>query len=372
MKENRSLYCYYHKNKYCLHTVITRVLIRMCNHSSCVQWDLMISTGSRLSTSDEEMMNEIHFWADGVFGSIIAIIGLVMNSLAIYILSTKEELSHITTEILCKLLVSENMYLLLKLIKIFYFDFHFKSLAIVIPYFVYPVENICLTMSVFLMICLAHQGYVMTMDLEKYERASACKTSRKRRIVRYMIPVIVSSVIINIPRFFCYKLISLEGNIYEIEKTELRRNFHYVVFYDNFICNILTVFTPINLILFFNWNIYLFVKEKRHEMEEWDMDSNVRNKNKTHANILFLILILFAICHFPRCFLKFYEVFYEPFWIKIFATIERLLLMIHFSLNSFIYMIKNETFRNHFRSILKNSVSLFASKSRKMSTNTFM
>ena len=322
----------------------------MCN-GSIIHCDLSISSGFQLTTSEEEILNEIYFWADGVLGTLIAIIGFIMNGLAIYILSTKEEMRHVTTEILCRLLVTENIFLFLKLIKILYYDFRIKSLAVVIPYIVYPVENICLTMSVFLMICLAHQGYIMTIDLEKYEMTSACKASRRRRVVRYMVPVIILSIIINIPRFFSYKLASVE-NGYKIEKTELRTNFHYVVLYDNFVCNIITVFTPINLILFFNWNIYLFVKEKRQEMDEWDMDSKIRKKNKTHANILFIILILFAICHFPRCFLKFYEVFYEPFWIKVIATFERILLMIHFSMNSFIYMIKNDTFRKHFRSIL--------------------
>ena len=322
----------------------------MCN-GSIVNGDLMISNLCHLSTYEEEVLNKIWFWVDGVLGSLIAIVGLIMNGLALYILSTKEELRHMTTEILCRLLVSENIFLLLKIVNIFYFDFQLTSFAVVIPYFVYPIENIFLTMSVFLMICLAHQGYVMTMDLAKYEQVSACKAARKRRIMKYMIPVIICSIVINIPKFFCYKLVN-DGTIYKVEKTDLRRNFHYVVFYDNFICNILTVFTPINLILFFNWNIYLFVKEKRQEMEEWDMDSNIRKKNKTHANILFIILILFAVCHFPRCFLKFYEGFYEPLWIRIIATMERLLLMIHFSLNSFVYMIKNDTFRRQLRTIL--------------------
>ena len=339
----------------------------MCN-GSVIHCDLMISSGFQLTESDQDILNEIYFWADGVLGSLIAIVGFIMNGLAIYILSTKDEMRHMTTEILCRLLVTENSYLLLKFTKILYYDFHFNSIAVVMPYFVYPVESICRTMSVFLMICLAHQGYMMTIDLEKYEMISACKASRKRRIVKYMIPVVIGSIIINIPKFFCYTLLS-EENLYVIEKTELRKNFHYVVFYDNFICNILTVFTPINLILFFNWNIYLFVKEKRQEMEEWDMDSTIRKKNKTHANILFIILILFAICHFPRCFLKFYEVFYEPLWIKVMATLERLLLMTHFSMNSFIYMIKNDTFRRHFKSIWKKVLFCGAIKREKTITS---
>ena len=103
---------------------------------------------------------------------------------------------------------------------------------------------------------------------------------------------------------------------------------------------------------------------KRQRNWYWDMDSSIYKKNKTHIDILFIIIALFVICHFPRCFLKFYEVFYEPFWIKVLGTIERLLLIIHFSANSFIYMIKNDTFRKHIFLISKKLFCLLTIENR--------
>ena len=307
---------------------------------------MMITTGFGLSEEEMNILEVVYFWGDGVCGCFFAIIGLIMNSLAIFILMTKEELKHMTTELLCRLLWIENIFLCTKLINLCYFDFGFECLAVIIPYFVYPLENTSLTMAVFLMVCLAHQGYLITMNMRKYESMLSCRTSRQEMIIRYMLPVVLCSVLINIPRFFCYRLVNIRDS-YQVEKTEVRKNFHFVVLYDNFVCNVLTVFAPITMILFFNWNIYLFLEEKGQEMEDWDMDSNIYKKNKTHIDILFIIIVLFVICHFPRCFLKFYEVFYEPFWIKIIGTLERLLLTIHFSANSFIYTIKNDVFRKH-------------------------
>ena len=277
-------------------------------NNTIIDNDMTITTGFGLNEDEKNMVEMVHFWGDGVLGCFFAIVGLIMNSLAIFILMTKEELKHITTELLCRLLWVENTFLCTKLINLCYFDFGFQCVAVIIPYFVYPLENTSLTMAVFLMVCHAHQGYLITMNMRKYESTLSCGMSRQKMIIRYMLPVVLFGVLINIPRFFCYNLVNL-GDSYQVEKTEVRKNFHFVVLYDNFVCNVLTVFAPITMILFFNWNIYLFLEEKGQEIEDWDMDSSIYKKNKTHMDILFIIIVLFVICHFPRCFLKFYEVF---------------------------------------------------------------
>lgn len=326
----------------------------MCT-TTVIDCNLNITTNFKLSEEEEAILNDIYFWIDGVLGSTIAVIGLIMNSIAIFILNTKEDMMHMSTCLLCGLLISGNTFLLAKLINIFYFDFNYKHLAVIIPYFVYPVEKTSLTIGVLTMVCLAHQGYSMINDIEKYDLISSCKKLRRKRIVNYMLPVSICAIVINIPRIFCYRLVNV-GDYYELEKTEVRKNFHFVVMYDNFMCNILTVFAPITMILFFNWNIYMFIKEKRQEMEDWDMDTHIRKKNKTHADILFIIIVLFVICHFPKCFLKFYEVLYEPLWIEIIGSIERILLMVHASANTFIYMVKNDAFREHLYKIFRKII----------------
>lgn len=313
---------------------------------------MMIITGFMLSEEENSALQNVYFWGDGILGSLLSIIGSVMNFLAIYILMTTEELKHMTTDLLCYLLWIENVFLFTRLINLCYFDFGIQYLAVIIPYGVYPLENIALTMAVFLMVCLAHQGYSITMNMREYESMKSFRKRCQKMTVRYTLPVVLFSLLINIPRFFCYRVVNNEIS-YQVVKTEARKNFHFVVLYDNFVCNVLTMFAPITLLLFFNWNIYLFLDEKGKEIEDWDMDSSIYKKNKTHIDILFIIIALFVICHFPRCFLKFYEVFYEPFWIKVLGTIERLLLIIHFSANSFIYMIKNDTFRKHILLISK-------------------
>ena len=82
--------------------------------------------------------------------------------------------------------LAENFFLLAKLSKIFYFDFEFKSLAVIILHCVSPIENIGLTNAVFTMVCIAHQGYTMKLDIEKNERTSGSPKLRQKRNMKYI------------------------------------------------------------------------------------------------------------------------------------------------------------------------------------------
>ena len=136
-------------------------------NNTIIDLNMMIITGFMLSEEENRTLQNVYFWGDGILGSLLSIIGLVMNFLAIYILMTTEELKHMTTDLLCYLLWIENVFLFTRLINLCYFDFGIQYLAVIIPYGVYPLENIALTMAVFLMVCLAHQGYSITMNMRE-------------------------------------------------------------------------------------------------------------------------------------------------------------------------------------------------------------
>ena len=79
-------------------------------NNTIIDNDMTITTGFGLNEDEKNMVEMVHFWGDGVLGCFFAIVGLIMNSLAIFILMTKEELKHITTELLCRLLWVENTF----------------------------------------------------------------------------------------------------------------------------------------------------------------------------------------------------------------------------------------------------------------------
>jgi hypothetical protein len=117
-----------------------------------------------------------------------------------------------------------------------YWNFDANYLRHLVTSVVYPAEKIFLTITIFITVCIAHQGSAMATDFERYEKIASHQTSRRLKILLYILPVVISAVIVNIPRFFCYEFI--DGSV---EKTKLRENFHFVVVYNNFVANILTV-----------------------------------------------------------------------------------------------------------------------------------
>ena len=117
------------------------------------------------------------------------------------------------------------------------------------------------------------------------------------------------------------------------------------------------------MLLFYNWNTYLFIHEKRREIEEWNMDDNIRKQNKTHANILFIIIIMFVACHLPRSFLKFHKGFYEPLWIKVLLSLSRMMVTFHKSTIAIIYIVRNTKVRRYLCTIFEDLLSVFRSRS---------
>ena len=316
--------------------------------------NLTIEIYSPITNYEEYMLENIHFWLDGVTGSIVATVGFTLNSISIYILKSKKELRNVSTYLLLGLLLAQNIFLSTKILNCLYFDFKVQCLAVIIPYIVYPMEKVSMTTSVFLTVCLAHQGYTIISEFGKNNQASFDIKLCRKRIFYYMLSAIVCSLLFNIPRYFCYGLVVEDGH-YKLYTLPFRKNFHFVAFYDNFVSNTLTVFAPITMLIFFNWNIYLFIVDHRQEMEDWDMDEQIRSQNKNHARVLLIIILIFIICHSPRCFLKFYDNFYDPLGIRVLGSLERMLLITHSSSNTIIYLIKNLKFRNYFGTLIHNN-----------------
>ena len=316
-----------------------------------------------ITEADKETINEIHIWLDGVIGLTIVIIGMIMNTIATFILRTKEDMKHTMTYLLSFLFIINNIFLLTQMINILHYDFDCGNLRFIIPYFVYPLEKTSVSATVFIIVCLAHQTYILTWDPKEYKSTSASKDFRRKRTVLYVLPTLVIATIINIPRWFAFTLkFNKDKNEYKIRKTVLKKTFEYVVFYENFFLNIITVFIPITLLVFFKWSVYNFIRENQREIEsnlqqldKTKFNGNNRSKNnvisrvqnRERTNMLIVIIFLFISCHLPRCFSKFYDGFYTSFGFKVFESVQRLLLIIHASGTPIIYIRRNRKFWKH-------------------------
>jgi hypothetical protein len=284
------------------------------------------------------------------------------------------------------LLIANNIFLITQVINILSYNFNTKDLMVILPNIVYPMEKTILTVSVFCTVALAHQAYLLTWKYEEYKIISSSSESLRKQTNAYALPITVLAAVINLPRWFSYGIESNENGYKKIEKS-LKRNFYYAIYYENFVLNVLTVFVPITLLVFFNWSVYNFVKKKqqdidsvlskgysiKHKNEKNDQKKIEESNHQPQANILIVIIVLFISCHFPRCMLKFSDGYPKQIEHLILDTIGRVLLIAYASATPFIYLAKNTRFRNQFfvlfnklclrRRVSSYEVDAFANKS---------
>ena len=310
------------------------------------------------SEEQKDLLKDLNYWVNGVIGGSIAVIGFLMNTITIIILRSMPEWKYMMNFLLSVLMITNNIFLITQMVDILFYNFSVKELLIIIPSFVYPMEKTSLTMAVFCTISLAHQAYILTWNNKNHKLRNESLHIQR---LRYVFPIIITSALVNLPRWFSYELRSNEKI-----KTRLKTSFYYIVYYENCVLNILTVFVPITLLVFFNWSVYNFIQEKQREIKKaYSIAQDVITKiskgkdkskekkksdarKKANTKILIIIIVIFIVCHFPRCILKFSDGFPKHIVIKILDLIGRVLLITYSSATPFIYLTTNTRFREHF------------------------
>ena len=344
-------------------------------------------TDCKLSDSEEEIIPQLYF-VFGVLCTIIAMIGIIMNTITIYILRSKNNMKVLFNYLLSGLLICCNVFLLTRILIFFMFDFGFKWLQLMFPYLIYPMQKMSYTASIFMMVSMAHQRWTVILDPIKHKRISADEGSRRKRAMFYIVSAIGFAFLFNIPRLLYFKY---NETTEKHEKTDFRFNYHFKVLYENLFCNVINAFAPITLLTFFNYNVYNHIKIQKEELrtvisemqvehpsfklqknvqvEQIELDSGTTvikkrrkkerkeaERNKSHTNILLISVILFVVCHSFNCIKEFYGDLCEPFSLKVVQALSRLLLILHSSINPFIYIWKNVGFRQHLFDFFKDII----------------
>ena len=108
------------------------------------------------------------------------------------------------------------------------FQLHTVIYTIMYPWFIYPLTNTMLSTSILMTVVLALERYIAICH-PLFHRDLVHTHSIAKRVALYTIPVVITSLLINIPKFYETKTVrhdlqDEEGNfsIYTIEVTELR------------------------------------------------------------------------------------------------------------------------------------------------------
>ena len=290
----------------------------------------------------------------------------------------------------------------------------------VFGYFLYPLHAFVLTASIYITVALALERYRAVWRPVEYHNKYKGVNPWKRILKFYVGPVVVFSVIFCIPKYFEIEF-EEELGFFELENitntnstipmnmtsrsttkpTEFRMNDIYVLLYCNIARLLVQGIIPFFSLSFLNYRIYWVIKRRRQLKNRPRLESSEsphnqpenqhgievtingtqgenllnistnpicrasfsaeRKENEAkHAVILFIIVILFFICHTPRVIINIHEFINldllkrgmesecdtYPILAFIFTSVSNCILTLNSSCNFYIYCFMCPTFRS--------------------------
>lgn len=136
------------------------------------------------------------------------------------------------------------------------------------PYFLYPVNQVAISGSIFMTVAIAWERYVAVHYPIDYNQAMNDVNAIRKRLVKYVGPSFVLALVFNIPKLFEAKVeyVQLynetENFQAELQVAALRTHPIYSA-YNNWSRLIVLGIVPFTLLVFFNTKIYEDISERR-------------------------------------------------------------------------------------------------------------
>ena len=193
-------------------------------------------------------------------------LGLFLNSMAIWILVSKEKMQRIFMHLLAISLVCDNGFIITDFLTACYHELDLDIFVWTLPWFAYPLKEVFYLANILITISLSYERYVIIMDKSGYREQMKIKDLRRKRLMMYVIGILTTSVMVNCLSFFTYAIRNKsidDADDYQWtrEKTELRKNKTYLI-WDKLIKWFSIYVITFFLLMFFNVKIYISVKEK--------------------------------------------------------------------------------------------------------------
>ena len=156
---------------------------------TCGKWQL---------SQEEEDFQKIHGWVvQGLVSVVVGVFGLIMNILALHILSKKKLYGEFCKRLLIYLIVFDSCFILdriyesyaLNMIELDYCSWQGYGMLLL-----YPLRQIILCCSIYITVALALERYLAMHNPITYRRNSITKSDRKR-LLKYLVPIILFSLI---------------------------------------------------------------------------------------------------------------------------------------------------------------------------------
>lgn len=159
------------------------------------------------STKEEyELYDTVSWWMEGVIQIVINIIGIIANFVAIPVLLSRKltNVFNRTLAILAALDAIFNMCDILESVRMYHGGGCREAHIYLFPYFLYPLQNITMVASIYTTVVVAvERYYAVTSPISAFVDDGHAKW---KKVLAFIAPVLVFSVIFNIPTFFEFRV----------------------------------------------------------------------------------------------------------------------------------------------------------------------
>ena len=346
------------------------------------------------SADSNEQLRWVSFWIEGVAISVVAILGIFGNMVAVTVFARKNMRNSFNL-LLVALACFDAMFLLLSIIEALRrnFDMATDAHTILFPYFLYPLQSIVFKAYIFMIVAIAIERFTVVCQPQKYAEVMLENHAVAKRLLKYIGGVTILSVVLSVTKFFEATLIT-RGDTVSIGITELRTHPTYskVSQWTNVI---FTGVIPFVLLICLYTKIFLEVRNRKMsepnvmpdeeggETEIFQMtemstaeqlppspsitSNNMIKEEDKLAMIFMAIVIVFLICHLPRLIINIHETFTIdhvmecfragkpglPTWTLMTMKMGHLFHAINSAINFLIYTCLSPKFRQECRKLLK-------------------
>lgn len=330
---------------------------------------------------------------EGILSIIVGLCGLMGNGATIAVLSRpnfKETFHKLLICLSCFDSLFIGSAILIYSIRAYKLYQKGTLLAYLVDYtfmIIYPLANVALYGSIYITLAVSIERFLGVV----YPVQS--RTRPRRHLWSYLVPVLVLSIGLNIPKALEFQLKATNETRQEAGESEWARDLTYIHYYKVWCNLIVTAIIPITILVICNGIIFFQLRKSRKEMlasrqanntalattistttttaaattTSTGMATSCGNRTQgcnspdySLALILAGIVIVFVVCHSCRFFLAFYHVSVVektslcmeknkptqlPSWMYVVAPINHLMLMVNSSVNFIIYCAVGSRFR---------------------------
>ena len=249
----------------------------------------------------------------------------VLGNLGAILILLRPEMKSTFHHTLITLAVVDILFVITLIIDLQRFDLDLTNQVFILffPYFWNPLKNILMTFETFLMMSITTERYLAVRNPLTY-RLGLVRYSPSLHLAVYILPALLLSVILNIPKFLETELVTVNMvddsgvivKMIDYNITELRQDADYIFYYIHWTRFLATGFLPFVYLFLLNFLLVrqIWVSKSEHAVQEGQDGIRLRKspgqggKESTTSHstsnssliLLVVIVIVYLVCNIPR------------------------------------------------------------------------